>query len=305
MSSNPSGAATYKLSPTSQDGFFDQNTPISVTAVPAAGYKFDRWSGDISGGFSNSFLTMDAPHTIVAYFNRVPFIPPTGIKNSVGDTPDGTIAPGSIISIFGDNLADSYVVGRTNPLAQTIGDVTVTVANHLMPLLFVSPQQINAQVPSDLADGDYTLTVQWTGHPDVTGTFTVARNSPGVYTRTNDANAPLILATHADGGAVTPDSPALRNETITIYTNGLGPYDHPIVDGFFTPSTDTFTVVDAVSVGVGDGQYKPTFAGASAGMVGTSIVQLKIADDMPAASTLDVVVTVGGKNSNRVQLPVQ
>src|SRR5260370_33038049 len=239
---------------------------------------------------------MDVPRSGKAHYFKVPFIAPAGIKNAAGDTPDGSVAPGSIIAIYGDNLTDSYVVGRSNPLAQAIGDVTVTVAGRLLPLLFVSPQQINAQVPSGLNDGTYTLTVSWVGHADLNGTFTISRDAPGVYTRPNDQNAPLVLAVHEDGTAVTPDSPARRNETISIYGTGFGPYDHPVIDGFFISPTDTFNVIDPVGVKAGDGQYTPVFAGAVPGMVGPTVVQLKITDAIPSGAMLDMDVDVNGKD---------
>jgi uncharacterized protein (TIGR03437 family) len=303
--SDPATASTFKLVPSSSDGYFAVNTQVSVTAVANPGFKLLHWDGDLTTTFSNGFVTMDVPRNATAHFFKVPFIAPAGIKNAAGDTPDGSVAPGSIIAIYGDSLTDSYVVGRSNPLAQAIGDVTVTVAGRLLPLLFVSPQQINAQVPSGLDDGTYTLTVSWVGHPDVNGTFTISRDAPGVYTRPNEQNAPLVLAVHDDGTAVTPDSPARRNETISIYGTGFGPYDHPVIDGFFISPTDTFNVMDPVVVKAGDGQYTPVFAGAVAGMVGTTVVQLKITNDIPSGATLDMVVNVNGKDSNKVQLPVQ
>jgi len=69
----------------------------------------------------------------------------------------------SIISIFGESLAPVLEIGRVNPLAQSIAGVTVTVSDRILPLLYVSPTQINAQVPSDLGDGDYTLQVHNNG----------------------------------------------------------------------------------------------------------------------------------------------
>jgi uncharacterized protein (TIGR03437 family) len=79
-------------------------------------------------------------------------------------------------------------MGPRNPLAQTLADVVVTVGDRLLPLLFVSPQQINAQVLSDVPDGEHTLRVRWTGKPDVTGTFVVSRNSPGLFSVLGDSD---------------------------------------------------------------------------------------------------------------------
>jgi len=304
--SDPANQAQFKLSPASPDGYFADGTQVSITVVPGAGYKFTRWNGDLAGVFTTAYLTMNAPHSVMATLAASPFIAPAGIKNAAGDTPNGTIAPGSIISVFGQNLATSLQIGQTNPLAQAIGGITVTVGNYLLPLLFVSPQQINAQVPIELADGQYTLAVHQAGQEDVTGTFTVQRDSPGVYTQTNAQGTPLVLALHADGTPITSDSPARRHETISIFGTGFGPFDHTPVDGFLVAQGSNWQLTDPVAVLTDAGlTLAPSWAGAAEGMVGTAVVQLKISDQMPAATTLNMQVTVNGVQSNSVQLPVE
>src|SRR5262249_42817470 len=160
--------------------YFAENTQVTLTVKPSNGYKLRRWDGDLTGTFGTGYLTMASPRQVIARLDKVPFIATAGIKNAAGDTPDGTVAPGSIIAIYGENLATDLAIGPTSPLAQTLGNITVSVADRLLPLLFVSPRQINAQVPSDLADGTYPLKVQAIGQGDISSSFTVRRNSPGL-----------------------------------------------------------------------------------------------------------------------------
>lgn len=303
--SDPAGGVTFRIDTPSADGFYPDGTQITVTAVPKDGYKFRRWAGDLSGTYPSGTLLMSGPHNVVAMLERVPFIAPAGVQNAAGPTPDGTVAPGSIISIFGDSLAQSLQVGPTNPLAQTLADVTVTVGDRVLPLFFVSPQQINAQVPSDLPAGQYTIQIHALGQPDVIGTFTVSRDAPGIFTQQNDRNLPLALAFHEDGTVVTLDNPARRNETVSIYGTGFGPYNGRVIDGFPVPPTDSFSVVDPVRVTVGSLDLQPEWTGAAKNMTGTTIVKLKIVDEMPSASSLDLSVLVNGKSSSKVVLPVQ
>jgi uncharacterized protein (TIGR03437 family) len=304
--SNPANQAQFKFSPSSPDGYFADGTQISITVVPNGGYRFTSWSGDLSGVFTTAYLTMSAPHSVTASLAPSPYIPPAGIVTAAGPNPGGTIGPGSVISIFGQNLAPSLQIGQTNPLAQAIGGVTVTVGNYLLPLMFVSPGQINAQVPVELTDGNYTLAVHQAGQPDVNGAFTVQRDSPGVFTQANPQNTPLVLALHADGTPVTSDSPAQRNETISIYGTGFGPFDHTPVDGFVVAPGSGWLLTDPVTIVTDSGlTFTPSWAGAAEGMVGTAIVQLIINDQIPTATTLNMQVTVNSVPSNTVQLPVQ
>jgi uncharacterized protein (TIGR03437 family) len=304
--SNPANQAQFRTSPSSPDGYFADGTQVSITVVPSAGYRFTSWGGDLNGVFTTAYLTMNAPHSITASLAASPYIPPAGIVTAAGANPGGTIGPGSIISIFGQNLAPALQIGQTNPLSQAIGGITVTVGNYLLPLMFVSPQQINAQVPVELADGNYTLAVHQAGQPDVTGAFTVQRDSPGVFTQANANGAPLVLALHADGTPVTPDSPAQRNETISIYGTGFGPLDHTPVDGFVVAPGSGWLLTDPVAVVTDSGlSLTPSWAGAAEGMVGTAVVKVNISDQVPTATTLKMQVTVNGVQSNSVQLPVQ
>lgn len=304
-SSSPANNATVKTSPASPDGFFPSGTQITVTPVPASGYKFTGWGGDLSGATTPGFLTMDQPHSVIVFVSSVPTISPAGIMNAAGPTPDGSVAPGSIISIYGQNLAGSVQLGPSNPLAQTIGGVTATVNGILMPLIFVSPQQINAQVPVELAPGTYTLTVQSIGQPPVSGSFTVSRNAPGIFTMPNPQNLPLGAALHQDGTLVTMDSPARRNEIVSFYGTGIGPLKQSIVDGFPAALAPLNPAVDTVTFNAGGVTVPATWAGAAPTLVGTDIIQLQIGDSIPSATTINVVVTVNGKPSATIQLPVQ
>ena len=166
--------------------FFPQNTQVTVTVAPNPGFKFLDWSGGLSGSYPVGVVTISGPESVVAQMGTVPFIAPAGVLNAVGMTPSASVASGSIISIFGQGLAPTVQVGPVNPLEQPLNGVSVTANNFILPLLFVSPQQVNAQVPSELAAGNYTLIVHNTGQPDVSATFTVARNAPGLFNQAGE-----------------------------------------------------------------------------------------------------------------------
>jgi uncharacterized protein (TIGR03437 family) len=302
---NPAASAAFTYSPATPDGFFPDGTQVTVTVTPNNGFKFVKWGGDFSGNFTTGYLTMSGPHAITAYTQAVPYIAPAGIMSAAGATPDGTMAPGSVISIYGNSLAPALQIGATNPLPQSLGNITVTINNYILPLLFVSPTQINAQLPSELVDGNYTLLVHQTGQPDVTGSLTVSRDAPGMFTQSNTLNQPLVLALHADGSLVTFDSPAIRGEQISIFGTGFGPYATTIVDGFFVPATPTTNVADPVILNVGAIAKTPDFAGAAPGMVGMTVVQMTITDDLPTATTVNLSVMVNSKQSTTVVLPLQ
>jgi uncharacterized protein (TIGR03437 family) len=320
-SSDPENGAKITFSPDSADGFFAEGSSVQVSVVPNTGFKFLRWSEDLSGKSATEQILIAGPSAVIAHLEKVPAIAPTGIRNAAGDTPDGTVAPGSIISIYGEDLASELEIGPSNPLAQAIGNIYVTVNDSLLPLIFVSPNQINAQLLSNLGEGDYTLKVHNVGKPDVTGSFKVKRNAPGVFYNVTDNGMPLVAALHQDGTPITQKSPAKKGETISFFGTGLGSYDRPIIDGFVLPNTEIYKLLDAVKVIAGVPQAgapagvnaaiapaavrDPGFAGGAAGMVGTSVIKVKLDAELPQSKVLEISVSVNGSLSNKVQLPVE
>ena len=185
----------------------------------------------------------------------------------------------------------------------TLGGLAVTVNDRILPLLFVSPDQINAQVPSDFADGDYPIKVSAPGQPDVSGTFTVARNSPGLFSRPVDSK-PYALAAHEDGSPLTPDSPARQGEVVTIYGTGFGALERKTIDGFLLSGAPPNALVDSLDIQLGDLTPAAIWSGASTDYIGMMITKFQITPDMPSGTALELKVRVNGVESNTVLLPL-
>jgi uncharacterized protein (TIGR03437 family) len=299
---NPGSGSAFKFSPSSSDMFYSQGTQVTVTAVPNPGFKFGHWTGDLTGSYPSGVVSLSAPNSVVADMITVPYIAPAGILNGVGPTPSAAVAPGSIISIFGQSLASVVQVGPVNPLAQTIAGTSVTINNSILPLLFVSPQQINAQIPSNLANGNYTLEVQNTGQPEVSGTLTVTRDAPGLFFSIIGSTA-YAMAFHADGSMVTTNSPAAPGETVSLLGTGFGPYQKSVLDGFFPPNPAP-ALSDSVVLSVGNA--KPTATSTAApGFTGVVSTQFEVPTGLASGTSVPVLVTINGVDSNTVMLPIQ
>jgi uncharacterized protein (TIGR03437 family) len=300
--SAPGNGSAFTFSPSSSNMFYAQGTQVAVTATPNPGFKFGHWTGELSGSYSSGIVTMMAPMSVVANMISVPYIAPAGILNGVGPTPSTAVAPGSIISIFGQSLATTTQVGPVNPLAQTIAGTTVTINDSILPLLFVSPQQINAQIPYGLPDGSYTLEVQNVGQTEISGPLTVARNAPGLFSNTIGSTA-YAMAFHADGSLVSTSSPAAGGETISMLGTGFGPYQTPVLDGFF-PQNPPPAVSDSVVLSVGGANPTPTST-AAPGFTGVVSTQFQVPSGLPSGTSVPVLVTINGVDSNTVMLPIQ
>jgi hypothetical protein len=121
-STDPANGAVYTVTPVSPDNFYDASTTISVSLATQPGYKFRRWDGDLSGTIPSGILAMSAPRAVRGLLDPVPYISPAGVMNAAGVTPQSGVAPGSMISIFGANLANTTTVAPDGLLPQTLGE---------------------------------------------------------------------------------------------------------------------------------------------------------------------------------------
>jgi uncharacterized protein (TIGR03437 family) len=300
-SSTPAGGVSWSIVPASPDGYYDSQTTIAVTVTPLAGYKFIAWSGDLSGSSPSGTLAMNVPRSIQAILGKVPYLSPNGVINGAGGSAGGGVAPGSVISIFGANLASGIAIAPSGQLPQTLGGLTVTVAGRLLPLFFVSVSQINAQLPADFTPGTQTITVSGTGQPDVETGFTIVQDAPGLYQQTVNGQA-MAIALHADGSAVTTDKPAQPGETITVYGTGFGPTTPARPEGLPVASTPPVVMKDAATVQLGGATFAMLNGFAVPGMVGVDAVQFVVGT---GAANGQLSLTINGQQSNTVQLPVQ
>ena len=227
-----------------------------------------------------------------ALLDTVPYIAPTGVSNAAGTTPGTAVAAGSIISVFGANLAAGSVAAGDGMLPQTLAGVTARIADRILPLIFASPAQINAVLPGDLAEGQQALTVSPPGQPEVRALFTVARNAPGLF-----ANV-----FHDDGLLVTGDSPARSGELLTAYGTGFGPADHSRLDGFPTPSSPDYLIADVVDAHLGDAAVEMVKAYVAPGKVGIDAVRFRLPD---GAASGPFKISVNGVESNSITLAVK
>jgi uncharacterized protein (TIGR03437 family) len=304
MSSDPVNGAVWTVLPASPDGFYLANANVALSLATQPGYKFRRWDGDLSGTIPSGVVTMTAPRAVKALFDPIPYITPAGVMNAAGTTPQAGVAAGSIVSIFGVNLGTLTAVAPDGMLPQTLGGLTVVVGDRLLPLFFVSPGQINAQVPDDMATGDQVLIVSPAGAAQVRAPFTVVRNAPGLFPVPVDgqtiANA---MAMHEDGSAVTADAPAKAGELLTLYGTGFGPTERPRPEGFPIPQSPSYNIVDTVTVQVGQLAIAAENAYAVVGRCGIDAVQFRL--DNSVTGTVTLRVTINGTDSNTLMLSVQ
>jgi uncharacterized protein (TIGR03437 family) len=304
MTSSPANSAAWTVQPASPDGFYSAGATVAVSVAAQAGFKFQYWSGDLTGSNSSGSVAMTVPRAVQATMTKIPYIAATGIENGAGTTPVTAIAPGSVASIFGGNMAAGTAIAPANPLPQTLGGVSLMLGSRLLPLFFVSPSQMNFQLPADVPPGPATLTVVAEGAANVTATFTVVQDAPGLFQQIVNGQS-FALAFHADGTLVTQTSLAQIGELLTVYGTGFGPTNPARPEGFVVPASPIYTAVDPVTVSAGSGTLTPSATFALAGSVGVDAVQFTLTDPTLSGTNAALSITINGQQSNTVLLPVQ
>jgi len=302
--SSPAKGATWRFSPASPDGYYDSQTTVNIRVTARPGYRFSKWSGDLSGTEPSGTLSMNIPHTVTAVLASAPLLSRRGVTNGAGEGVARGAAPGSVASLYGSNLAAESAVGPASPLAKTLAGVTVRIGPRSLPIYFVSPDQINFHIPADLESGDHTLIVSSEGMPDVTSDISIVRNAPGLFSTAIDGQT-YAMVMHEDGTPVTAAAPARQGELLTAYGTGFGPTDHVRPEATAIPSSPRFMILDPVRIQVGSAVVTPESAFAAAGQVGVDLVQFRLDSSAPSGAAIAISLTVNGVVSNTLTLPIQ
>jgi uncharacterized protein (TIGR03437 family) len=229
-----------------------------------------------------------------------------GASFRLATDPNGAIAPGSIVSIFGNNLAPASRSATSLPLPTSLFDTTVSFNGVAAPLFYVSSSQINAQVPFETPTGTVTVQIQRADQTTGTQMVTVAAVSPGIFTLLqNGVMAGAIL----HGKTFTPitrTDPAVPGETLSIFATGLGALQQTVATGTVPPSPPPQTTT-LPTVTIGGAPATVSYSGLAARLAGVyqiNVLMPAVTATLPSG-TVQVQIRMGSVLSNEVALFAQ
>ena len=177
-----------------------------------------------------------------------PSISAGGVVLASGTPLVNRISPNALISVFGQEFAGTRtlnpVIDADGGIAANLAATCLQIGGKRAPLFVVTPGQINAQVPHDLAPGEAALTVTRgcataNEQRSAAASATVAAVSPAFFNLVNnlDGRNPLV-ALHGGGPdlAGAPDlgaayTPAEPGEFVTLFGTGFGVTEPPLETG--------------------------------------------------------------------------
>jgi uncharacterized protein (TIGR03437 family) len=282
----------------------DRELRGAVQTISVPGTRYVTVFTPPPGGGVSGQLPLEV--TVGPTFDRL------GVVGAADFRPRGIVA-GSIASLFGRRLTAAPATAQTTPLPVTLGDVSVFVNGTAAPLIYVSPYQVNFQVPWEavgtvhklqvVAAGLYSDVVAIDGAVFAPGIFTIDQLGVGQAAALIDGTA--MIAGPAGRSAGIPSRPAKRGEVVSIYCTGLGPVSNRPATGRPSGSQPLSLTSVAASVSVGGILSDVLFSGLAPGFVGLYQVNARIPADAPAGSAVPLVLTIGGIASNTVTIAVE
>ncbi len=238
-----------------------------------------------------------------------PVIERRGIVSAADNEPFVALAPGSIISIYGDRLASGLEVATKSPLPTRLLDTNVLMAGRVLPLYFVNSNQVNAFVPFDLnVNTTYQVYVRRGSTYSQPVSVDVGPAQPGIFRDLSvSANQGFIFAVRNTGDSqvqteAKPGSPARQGDVITIYCSGLGSVVGSVADG--AAAGGAFQTANQLRLIIGGRSATVLYAGLTPGSIGLYQVNGVVPTGVAGDAVL-VSITVADQSSVPVVMAVQ
>lgn len=254
-----------------------------------------------TGGSAKGILVGHLPQLAPA-----PSITSQSIVNAAtGQT--GPLAPGEIISIYGQNMGPTEASGPVPEsglkLATDVESTEVLFDGVAGAILYAGTSQINAVVPETLQGSDSVeVQVVRYGIPSARVLMQVAAVSPGFfsYPVQGQAYAAALTANYAVQG---PNTPLERGNLALFYATGLGMAAGETADSIAARAAEVPT---RPSVTIGGQPAQVLYAGVSPGeTVGLTQLNVIVPADAPTGSAVEAVITLGGQSQGNVWVAVQ
>ncbi len=235
----------------------------------------------------------------------VPVINRGGIVNAASFARDAIVSSGSLVSLFGSNLAQGTEVAAAQPLPRTLAGTQVLVNDVAAPLFFVSPTQINFQMPVEALGVQVPVIVVAGGVRGLTEAAFVAPVAPGIFSATPGGTGQGAVL-NQDFTLNSAQNPAHPGSVIQIFATGLGATNPPISTGQPGSSAPPFnSTAQTPAVLINGVSAEVLFSAVAPGFVGLYQVNAKVPANTPAGDAVALQIGANTQLSNTVSIAVR
>ena len=208
----------------------------------------------------------------------------------------GTLAPGSLASVFGSSLSSATAYAAGFPLPTALNSASVYVNDVAAPITYVSPSQINFQVPWLTVPGPGSVLVITDKVVSNFMNVQITAAAPGLFSQVLGSAAGSVQPVHA-------------GEYITLFGTGLGAVNNPPASGAALPDAAIVALQTTPTVTIGGVPASVAFAGLAppgpnAYSAGVYQINALVPANVTVGSAVPVIVSAGGTQSNAVNISV-
>jgi uncharacterized protein (TIGR03437 family) len=232
--------------------------------------------------------------TVLAW-NYDASVAPPHINNVVNAADfSSSIAPGGLISVFGEQLSPVNLATKEVPLPTALADSCLTVNGLPVPVLFVSPGQVNAQIPFEMI-GDVAMVLRTPGGVSDNFNLTILPGAPAVF-RANlpQIGAVPVIVRNSNGKLVTGSDPVHRGDALIIWATGLGQTTPAGQTGLPSPSKPLASALNTPQVTLGNMDLPLIYAGLAPHYVGVYQINVRVPRNAPMGLSVPLVINQGG-----------
>jgi uncharacterized protein (TIGR03437 family) len=228
-----------------------------------------------------------------------------GVVNAASFAAGAALAPGSIASLFGANLAAVPLFANAVPLPTTLGETSLLFNGSVpAPLFYVSPQQVNLQVPWEMAgQQEASVAVTTGGGSSAPARVRLATAAPGVFSLAQGGSGQGVVL-DARYRLVDSSNPAHPGDTVQIFATGLGAVSNQPASGAAAPQSPLAAAIAPPLVYFGQTPGQVSFSGLAPGLVGLYQVNAQVPAAAPTGNTVPLVLSTAGGQSNTVSIAI-
>jgi uncharacterized protein (TIGR03437 family) len=225
------------------------------------------------------------------------------------------LASETITASFGDRLATATQAATSLPLPTSLAGTTVKVkdstgAERPAALFFVSPTQVNYQIPSGTASGAATVTITSGDGTVSTGLAIIKAVAPSLFAANSDGQgvaAAVAVRVKADGSQqIEPVAQfdAAQNKFVARPLD-LGPETEQVFLILFGTGIRQRSSLSAVIATIGGAYAEVSFAGASPDFVGLDQINVRVPRSLSGRGEIDVLLTVEAQMASAARINIK
>ena len=285
--------------------------PVPVPLRPPTDFLWQRDPFQLAGGGTGFIEGAGVDYILPYWMGRYYGVISSAVQSAAA--PSAAVAPGSLASLFGANLAFGSAHADVQPLPLTLGGVTLAVTDAAgttrpAPLLYISQQQINFIVPDGTAPGSAQFVVA-NGSATQSFSANVAAVDPTLFslngngsgvaaatairTQVNDPQAQTIVPVFQCNGSVCVAAPIELSVDAPVYLTLYG------------TGIRGRSALANVSVTIGGVAMPAQYAGPAPNFSGLDQVNVALPLSLRGVGPANVTVTLDGQTSNAVMIDIQ